>query len=317
MVRCSISRGRTRREAGYSSVCGNPHARSTGSPETNLFRRPAGSASLPYDRRCSRSTTFSCAQANPPSRERISLRRWSRSFLVARPYIYRSGHPIDNAFLADELERFAGLLDLWDANRYAIRAYRRAAASIRASPVPVADLLREGRVRELRGIGPGVEARLRELVETGQLQELIDLRRAARPELIGLAQQLGLRTSRMIEICDALGVATAGEFRQAGESGALLSVPGIGPKTQAKLLEALRRPPPSRVLTLPVAGELCRQVAERMGGTVAGDVRRWRDECTNLSVVVASDDMASTIDRFAECPQILALAECSEAAHWA
>jgi hypothetical protein len=32
-----------------------------------------------------------------------------------------------------------------------------------------------GRVRELRGIGPGIEARLRELVETGAIAELAGL----------------------------------------------------------------------------------------------------------------------------------------------
>ena len=77
---------------------------------------------------------------------------------------------IDNSFLADELDRYAGLLDLWEANRFAVRAYRRAADVIRGSPVSIADLVRTGTVRDLNGIGPGVEARLRELVETGELR---------------------------------------------------------------------------------------------------------------------------------------------------
>lgn len=39
-------------------------------------------------------------------------------------------------------------------------------------PVPVAELVRTGRVAELRGIGRAIEARLRELVETGGIAEL-------------------------------------------------------------------------------------------------------------------------------------------------
>jgi DNA polymerase (family 10) len=82
---------------------------------------------------------------------------------------------VDNGRIADRLEAFASLLELADANPYSARAYRRAAETIRAAPVPVADLVRSGRVRALRGIGPAIEARLGELVETGEIAELAEL----------------------------------------------------------------------------------------------------------------------------------------------
>ena len=77
-----------------------------------------------------------------------------------------------NADIADRLEAFASLLELADANPYTTRAYRRAAETIRGAAAPVEELVRSGRVRELRGIGSGIEARLRELVETGTIAEL-------------------------------------------------------------------------------------------------------------------------------------------------
>jgi DNA polymerase (family 10) len=79
---------------------------------------------------------------------------------------------VDNAGIADRLDAFATLLELAEANPYQPRAYRRAAEVIRAAPVPVEQLVRTRRVRQLRGIGPGIEARLRELVETGEIAEL-------------------------------------------------------------------------------------------------------------------------------------------------
>ena len=80
-----------------------------------------------------------------------------------------------NAEIAAKLDAFATLLELANANAYSVRAYRRAAERLRDSAVPVAELVRTGRIRELRGIGPGIEARLRELVETGDLHELKEL----------------------------------------------------------------------------------------------------------------------------------------------
>ena len=76
---------------------------------------------------------------------------------------------MDNPRIADRLEAFASLLELADANPHTVRAYRRAAETIRRAPLPVTELVRAGRVRQLRGIGPGIEARLRELVETRQI----------------------------------------------------------------------------------------------------------------------------------------------------
>ena len=94
-----------------------------------------------------------------------------------------------NAWIADRLEAFASLLDLADANPYMARAYRRAAETIRSVAVPVAGLVQSGRVRELRGIGPGIEGRLRELVATGEIAELAELERVLSPELVGLGDR--------------------------------------------------------------------------------------------------------------------------------
>src|SRR4029450_2505427 len=105
------------------------------------------------------------------------------------------------------------MLELNGAGYYTSRAYRRAAELIRDTPAPVAELVREGRVRELRGIGPGIEARLRALVEAGELAELRELEESLMPELVGLAQLIGVGPKRMRELAQALGVRTDGGGR--------------------------------------------------------------------------------------------------------
>jgi DNA polymerase (family 10) len=219
---------------------------------------------------------------------------------------------VDNAAIADRLEAFAVLLELAEANPYTPRAYRRAAETIRGVPVPVADLVRNGRVRDLRGIGSGIEARLRELVETGDIAELADLERDLAPGLVGLGRYLGLSARRAIEIAQALGVSTPEELHAAAAEGRLRDVPGVGPKTEARLLEALSReeePRPARALLLSEGRELLEGIAGALDGAVAGDVRRWRDACEHLVVVCAAADPAPTLARFAALSQIVALVE--------
>src|SRR2546430_15030178 len=146
---------------------------------------------------------------------------------------------LDNAPTAQQLEAFAGLLDLSGSSYYTSRAYRRAAETIRETKAPIAELVLAGRVEELRGIGSGIATRLRELVETGRIAELEELEREVQPELVGLGRFLGIGPKRMVEIGRALGVSTADEFREAARAGRLTSVAGIGRHTERRLLERL------------------------------------------------------------------------------
>jgi len=219
---------------------------------------------------------------------------------------------VDNTEIADRLETFALMLELAEANPYTIRAYRRAAETIRSAPLPVEGLVRRNRVRELRGIGQGIEGRLRELLQTGQIAELAELERELAPDLVGLGRYLGLSAKRSIELARTLGVRTADELREAAASGRLRDVPGIGAKTEALLLEALARdehPLPRQGLLLNRARDLVGAIAAALGGEAAGDVRRWRDSCERLAVVCAVAEAEPVIDRFAGLPQIVALLE--------
>ncbi len=198
---------------------------------------------------------------------------------------------LTNQAIADQLLSLSALLELADASPYASRAYRRAAELIRGTPAPVAELVRAGRVRELRGIGPGIESKLRELVETGEIAELRELGSELRPELIGLGRLVGLDSRRVLEIGRQLGVSTASELRAAAEDGRLRSVPGIGPVTEARVLKALAEPPkPRRGLTLNRSVPLLQAIAEALDGRIAGDPRRYCELSFDLAVVVATDD---------------------------
>ena len=218
---------------------------------------------------------------------------------------------MENAALAERLDAFAALLDLSGSSHYTVRAYRRAAEMIRSTPVDVAKLVRAGRARELAGIGPGIEARLKELVETGELAELRELEAQALPELVGVAALLGISPKRMREIGHTLGIRTLAELRDAAAAGKLDSVSGIGPKTAAKIqsgLAELSTARPRRGMTLNRARSLVGEIAAALDGEPAGDPRRACDLSTHFAVVVPSNRLLQV----EALPQIVAVLEQDE-----
>jgi DNA polymerase (family 10) len=102
------------------------------------------------------------------------------------------------------------------------------------------------------------------------------------------------------------------ELRAAAAAGRLREVAGIGPATEAKVRAALERPraTPRRGLTLNRARELVEAIADALGGTPAGDPRRFCDLSHRLAVVVAADGAA--IERFAGLPHVVAVVEREE-----
>jgi DNA polymerase (family 10) len=200
---------------------------------------------------------------------------------------------VDNNEIAQTLDAYAALLDLAGAGYYSVRAYRRAAELVRETRAPVAELVREGRVRELRGIGHGIETRLTELVTTGRLAELEELEREVEPQLVALGRLVGLAPQRMVDLGKALGIRTPDELRAVAEAGRLQEAPGIGPETERKILAGLagerdRR----RGLTINRARALAGAIADELGGEIAGDVRRWADVALEISVVCCAADPA-------------------------
>ena len=156
-------------------------------------------------------------------------------------------------------------------------------------PSPVAELVRAGRVRDLRGIGRGIEARLRELVETGEIAELRswsdELRRAGRARALPRSDGPSGRSTSPARS----GVRRPTSSAQAAAAGRLRDVPGIGPKREAQILAALARegePRPPRGLLLHRARELSAGSPRRSAARPRATCGAGATRATQLAVVV-------------------------------
>src|ERR1700704_4958246 len=103
------------------------------------------------------------------------------------------------------LNRVADLLEIRGENFFKIRAYREAVRQLDNLTTEIEDLVHEGRLKDVPGIGEAIEKKIVEYVTTGRLEFLAKLETEVPPALLELTRVPGLgpRTSKALD--DGLG----------------------------------------------------------------------------------------------------------------
>src|SRR3984957_20002177 len=82
---------------------------------------------------------------------------------------------------AEILVEIGTLLELKGENPFKTRAYANAARTIESLNEPLANLVAEKRLGEIKGIGEALEQKITELIETGRLKYYEDLKASIPP----------------------------------------------------------------------------------------------------------------------------------------
>jgi|SRR5579883_91648 len=152
----------------------------------------------------------------------------------------------DTASVARSLRELGQRLELEGGNPYRARAYSRAADNLSLSPLPLAQLVAEERLREIPGIGEALAAVITRIFETGDHPRLAEMREKVPESVLGMLHIPGLKPDRVRKLHKELGIASVADLEDAARSGRLAAAKGFGPAFQAKILQGLemsRRPP--------------------------------------------------------------------------
>ncbi|QCJ47576.1 DNA polymerase/3'-5' exonuclease PolX [Haloprofundus sp. MHR1] len=214
-----------------------------------------------------------------------------------------------NAELADRFEEFAQYLEAQGVD-YKPQSYRRAAENLRSHPRSVADLAREGQdaVEEIDGVGDAIASKIVEYVETGEIEELEELRAELPVDMVALTSVEGVGPKTVGDLYEALEITTLDELEAAAEAGEIREVKGFGAKTEQNILDNIPFARQSQERELlgdarPVADELLAYLRGDDAvdsAEVAGSIRRWRDTIGDVDVLVGSDDSESVVSSFTD-----------------
>jgi DNA polymerase (family X) len=144
-----------------------------------------------------------------------------------------------NVDLADQLDLLADLLELEGEASFRVLAYRRAATRIRETAGSVAELALAGRAKELSGIGKTIEEKIVQVVEDGEMHALTKRKKIIPPEVVAFMRLPGLGPKTAARIWQELGVTTIEELKRAAEQEQLRTLAGLGAKTEERILKAL------------------------------------------------------------------------------
>lgn len=217
--------------------------------------------------------------------------------------------PIHNSEVAQVFSEVADLLEIEGANEFRIRAYRKAARTIRGYPHSMSDLIEEDQdLTELSGIGKDLAGKIEEIVRTGGLGQLEEIKQRTPASLAQMLKIEGLGPKRVQQLYQELNIASLDQLEAAAKEGRIQDLDGLGPKTEENILQELSKEGFGEQRTpLNVAEEVARPLQayleEATGADriqVAGSYRRRKETVGDLDVLAISDAGKDTIQRFVD-----------------
>ena len=214
---------------------------------------------------------------------------------------------MNNRDVAAIFDEVADLLEFQNANPFRVRAYRNAARRINDLSEPLATVAADPNrnLTDIDGIGKDLAAKIGELLETGQITMLEELRATIPGGVLAMVRIPGLGPKKAAALHKELGLTSLDGLRAACQADQVAQLKGFGKKTQDKILAGIDVAARAEVRMYwahadEVVQELLthmRQVPGVRQMEVAGSYRRGRETIGDLDLLVDADDADAVMDR--------------------
>jgi DNA polymerase (family 10) len=210
-----------------------------------------------------------------------------------------------NKEVAYLLYEIADILEI-QAVKFKPQAYRRAAQNIESLGEAIEDIHKNGKLRDISGVGEAISKKVGEFLDEGRLKYLENLREEVPEGVLTLLEIPGLGPKKVSLLYNEVGILNIEELKSACENHALEKVPGLGAKTEANILKGIALLESSK-------GRFLLNEAQRNGEMVksylssfksvkkielAGSLRRMKETVGDLDVLVLSDKPKEVMDFF-------------------
>ncbi len=193
------------------------------------------------------------------------------------------------------LNLIANILEFKGENPFKIRAYRKAAHYVEGVD-DLEELVRSGKLKDVKGIGSAIESKLKEFVETGDISHARELLKDIPETLIELFDVPGLGPKKIRTLYEKLGIKSLSELEYACSENRLIALPGFGGKSQEKILKGidmLKRKKEN--FLLPTALEAWKEVQKKLEDVgikpiLTGKLRRKDEVFSSFEFIILEDE---------------------------
>lgn len=218
---------------------------------------------------------------------------------------------MDNQGVAAVFYEIADLLDLQGV-AFKPAAYRRAARNIESMEEDINKLASEGKVKDIAGVGEAMAKKIDEMLTTGKLRYLEELRSELPEGLLDILRvpDVGPRTAMILY--KELGITSLQQLKEAAVAKRLRGLKGFGEKTEQRILQGIDtlEAKGKRTLlgeALPVAEAYVEHLRESQKLdkiSIAGSLRRGRETVGDIDILVGDDEPSSIMESFVTYPKV-------------
>jgi DNA polymerase (family 10) len=219
---------------------------------------------------------------------------------------------MNNRQLADTFTLIANLLEIKGEIIYKTLAYRKASESLMGLGREASEYWKEGKLKEIPGVGKAIAEKIDELLNTGKLEFLEKLKSEVPEELAEWLPVPGMGPKKIAMIWKELGITSLADLEAAAKEGKLRDLPGMGAKSESAILEGIAslarrtgRIPLGRAY--PLAQEIIKTLKGVKGvvaAETAGSLRRMRSTVGDLDIIVAAEDSSVVMEAFVNLPRV-------------
>ena len=215
-------------------------------------------------------------------------------------------------FVANFLYDIADLLDIKGDNFFKTRAYRMAAEAVERLEEDISIVVQEDRLKSIPGIGDAIAKKITEIVKTGNLKFLEELKKEIPIVLLDLLKIQGLGPKRVYALYKNLGITSIDKLRDACLKGKVQVLDGFGVVTELNILRGI-------ALLKKTSGRALLNVAFSDGIdyinylkdfdkvediSIAGSLRRMKETIGDIDILISSNYPNDVMDYFVKYPNI-------------
>jgi len=216
-----------------------------------------------------------------------------------------------NSEVAQVFQDIADFLEMKGEIPFKVRAYQKAVRSIEHLPVELEQLMKEGKLREVPGVGEAIAKKITELLTTGRLEYYEKLRAEFPEGVITFLDIPGVGPKTAVKLSTELGIRSVEELETAILEGRVAKPFRLGDKTAENILRHIQslRTKERRIpigVALPLVEDIMAALDKTSGLchlTPAGSLRRLRETIGDIDLMGTADNAEAAIDAFTHLPQ--------------